>query len=180
MTLLPLPLVRQSYDYSCGAASLASVLYYWDVWDGREPELYLTLGTCNDGTPGHKIIQVAESYGLNVKYENNIGVDRLRVLAEEGNTVILNIQAWGDNYSHDMDWLEVWEDGHYVVLVGVLEDQVLMMDPSLAGRYGTLSIKEFEDRWHDWSDNGVDKEYHTAIIIKGSEPANSLVPAPIY
>lgn len=173
MTLLSLPLVRQSFDYSCGAASLASVLYYWGVWDGREPELYGSLGTNCEGTSGGRIMEVARGYGLSVSYESGMSVDRLIELAGLGKTVILNIQAWGENYIGD--WSDIWEEGHYVVLVGVCGQEIIMMDPSLAGRYGKMGIKEFENRWHDWSDDGAEKEYHTGIIIKG-EKAERLVP----
>ena len=75
MSGIYVPLVRQSYDYSCGAASLASCLYYWGVWSGREPELYPLLGTTCDGTKGESIIQVAQSFGLRVEYVFAGGVD---------------------------------------------------------------------------------------------------------
>lgn len=171
------PLVRQSFDYSCGAAALASILYYWGVWDGREPELYRDLGTCNDGTPGYKIMQVAESFGLSVASESNMTINRLRALVDEGCTVILNVQAWGV-YDEFTNWEEVWEDGHYVVLVGIEGEDAYLMDPAIAGRYGVINTAELLKRWHDWSDwessdGEYTKEYHTGIIIKGARPETS-------
>lgn len=171
MTVL-VPLVRQAYDYSCGAASLASCLYYWGVWSGREPELYHLLGTDEDGTSGSAIMETAKSFGLEVQYQNNLNINELNLMLLEGWTIILNIQAWG-NYDTSTDFSEVWEDGHYVVLVNLIEGQdggigyVEVMDPSVAGQYARLSEAVFEARWHDWSDDGESKEYHTAILIKG-------------
>lgn len=160
------PIVRQAFDYSCGAACLASCLYYWGVWDGREPELYQLLDTDIDGTSGHSIMEVAQSFGLEVVYRNNLGMGDLKAYLDMGYTAILNIQAWGQ-FDSTTDFGEVWEDGHYVVLVNLLNTEVLMMDPSVAGRYAIMSKTEFEARWHDWSDEGDSKEYHTAILLKG-------------
>jgi ABC-type bacteriocin/lantibiotic exporter with double-glycine peptidase domain len=170
MSGIYVPLVRQSYDYSCGAASLASCLYYWGVWSGREPELYPLLGTTCDGTKGESIIQVAQSFGLRVEYESHLNVGDLRMYLQAGWTAILNIQAWG-NYGPITNFGEVWEDGHYVVLVNVINSDVILMDPSIPGQYGRLSIEQLNARWHDWSDDGNEKEYHTAILIKGEIPA---------
>jgi len=162
------PLVRQAYDYSCGAAALASCLYYWGVWGGREPELYPLIGTTTDGTPGYGIISGAISFGLQAIYKNNLTLNDLNKYLAEGYTAILNIQAWGD-YGPGVDFEEVWEDGHYVVLVNLINDDVILMDPSIAGRYGRLSRSNLEARWHDWSDDGLTREYHTAILLRGEK-----------
>jgi len=169
------PLVRQAYDYSCGAASLASCLYYWGVWSGREPELYPLLGTNCDGTSGYSIIELAVSYGLEVLYRNNLKITDLKEYLDSGYTCILNIQAWG-NYGPDTDFSEVWEDGHYVVLVNLINGFVDLMDPSVAGRYARLSSSQFEARWHDWSDDGCSREYHTAILLRGEKVIDATQP----
>lgn len=165
------PLVRQAYEYSCGAAALASCLYYWGVWGGREPELYPLLNTDEEGTSGCDIINVAQSFGLEVVYRNKLTINDLKEYLQLGYTAILNIQAWGQ-YDDTTDFEEVWEDGHYVVLVNLINDDIIIMDPSIAGRYGRLSRDKFEARWHDWSDDGLTKEYHTAIFLRGQKVAD--------
>lgn len=162
------PLVRQAYDYSCGAAALASCLYYWGIWTGREPELYPLLGTNEDGTSGCDIIRVANGFGLSVVYKNDLSLLELNQYLDLGYTCILNIQAWGD-YGPDTDFDDVWEDGHYVVLTNLINDEVELMDPSVPGQYLRLSRGEFLARWHDWSDDGSAKEYHTAIMLLGQK-----------
>ena len=169
------PLVRQAYEYSCGAAALASCLYYWGVWGGREPELYTALGTTEEGTSGYGIMEVAIGYGLDVIYRNGLTLNELEEYWADGYTAILNIQAWGD-YGPGVDFEEVWEDGHYVVLANLINGSVVMMDPSVAGQYARLSRIEFEARWHDWSDDGSTKEYHTAILLKGKNKAELSIP----
>lgn len=157
------PMVRQAYEYSCGAASLASCLYYWKVWDGREPQLYPMLETDEEGTSGSMIVSVAESYGLRAYSRSDMNMDDLRGYLSEGYTVILSIQAWGD-YTSSTDMNDIWEDGHYVVLVGIVGDRVTMMDPGVAGEYRTMSIVELLACWHDYSDDG-EHDYHAGIVI---------------
>jgi predicted double-glycine peptidase len=165
MAFIYVPLVRQAYEYSCGAASLASCLYYWKVWDGREPQLYPALETDDEGTSGVNIVKVAQSYGLMAFSRSEMNVDDLRGYLKEGCTVILSIQAWGD-YTSATDMMKVWEDGHYVVLVGISGDQVTMMDPGVAGQYRKISILELNQCWHDYSDEG-EYDYYGGIVIKG-------------
>src|SRR5574338_447771 len=172
------PLVRQAYEYSCGAASLASCLYYWGVWDGREPELYSVLGTTDEGTSGESIVQVAESFGLAAISESNLTMDDLRGWLKCGYTIILSIQSWGNNYTDDMDWDLVWEDGHYVVLVGIEGQDVWLMDPSVAGSYRRMTIVELMKCWHDYTDSG-EHDYHGAIVINSERPAGGIRPVSI-
>lgn len=169
------PLVRQAFDYSCGAASLASCLYYWGVWTGRETELYPVLGTTCEGTCGAGIMKAALNYGLQVGYRNKLTVDDLKAILAEGHTAILNIQAWG-TYDQNTNFGEVWDDGHYVVLADITNSDIIMMDPSIPGQYGILSIEEFDARWHDYSDSGEECEYHTAILLKGDKVADLTQP----
>lgn len=171
------PIVRQAYDYSCGAASLASCLYYWGVWEGREPELYEPLGTDDEGTSGEGIIEVAEKYGLLAQTKSNLNTDDLRGYLKEGYTVILSVQSWG-NYTEDTDWEKVWDDGHYVVLVGIEGQDVYLMDPSVAGSYRRMTIRELLNCWHDYSDEG-EYDYYGAIILRGDKPAHALRPISI-
>lgn len=169
------PLVRQAFDYSCGAAALASCLYYWGVFTGRETELYGVLGTTCEGTTSGGIMMVASSYGLEVKYRTRLSIEELSDYLDQGYTCILNIQAWGD-YDASTDFTQVWDDGHYVVLANVTDSDVEIMDPSIPGQYGILSIESFTSRWHDFSDAGDELEYHTAILLKGDRVADLSLP----
>lgn len=171
------PLVRQAYDYSCGAASLASCLYYWGVWDGREPELYDLLDTTCEGTSGIGIVQGARHYGLEVTSKSGLNTDDLRGYLARGYTVILSIQAWG-TYTPDTNWDEVWDDGHYVVLVDIVGQDVILMDPAVAGTYHKMTIRQLLDCWHDYSDEG-ERDYYGAIIIRGERPSPAIRPITI-
>src|SRR3954463_15019016 len=87
---LPVPLVRQATSYSCGAASVLSVLFYWKAYDGNETELYPQLNTTEqDGTDPLNMTKVLhETYGLESKFLENLSVDDLRKYFAQGYTVI--------------------------------------------------------------------------------------------
>ena len=160
------PIVSQSFDYSCGSASLASCLVYWEVWFGVEADLHPSLGTCSTGTSGAAIMRVARDLGLQVQYKTNLTMQDLDTMLAEGWTLILSIQAWGD-YPFGTDFGSIWDDGHYVVLVNLINNHIQLMDPVLDGEYALMFGDDFEARWHDWSDDGSCREYHTAILLRG-------------
>lgn len=171
---LKVPIIPQATDYSCGAAALLSVLYYWQAYDGTESSLYPLLNTTpEDGTEPNKIAEVAASLGLQASYKENMTLGELRRGLDEGKTLILDIQAWRDVTKYGgSPWRDNWEDGHYVVLVALDDVNAYFMDPSAGIGYGFIPLPELLDRWHDYEDrNGrVWKYFNLAVIISGDEP----------
>ncbi len=176
---LPVPLVRQATSYSCGAASLLAVLYYWQAFDGQESELYGPLHTTEaDGTEPYNIEKVArDKYALDARYRTDVTVDDLHAALAAGQTVILDLQAWQDRRK---PWATDWDDGHYVVLVGFDDTNLFAMDPSAGAAYAYLPVDEFVTRWHDVeTKNNTDRKLqHMAIFIGGTNHLPSY-PAPL-
>ncbi len=169
--LLPVPIVRQAATYSCGAAALLAVLYYWQVYDGTETGLYERLETTEkDGTEPAKLAEAAKGFGLSAELREGMAFKDLRSALDAGKTVILDFQAWRDAKS-TVSWTQDWEDGHYAVLVGMDEDKLHFMDPSTPASYTWILKTEFLDRWHDYEDrHGVRKVYrHAGVVIGGKQ-----------
>lgn len=178
---LAVPLFRQSTGYACGAASLQAVLAYWRVYDGRETALYPILGTTEaHGTPPEGLVAGARHFGLEARLREGCELADLRAALAAGETVILNLQAWREAPSRGLAWKDVWEEGHYVVLVGLDDAHLYAMDPSVTGGYAYLPLPEFLDRWHDYTTaGGARREYrHLAVFIKGRKP-RAATPAPL-
>ena len=76
-------------------------------------------------------------------------------------------QAWQDDPSKP--YPEEWDAGRYMVVIGLSQDQVYFMDPSVLGGFGYIPAMEFLGRWHDISAKG-EKLHHTALYFQG-EPA---------
>lgn len=168
---MPVPMVRQSTTYSCGAAALQGVLAYWKVFDGRESSLYGPLETNEEhGTEPPKIIEVARSYGLEAELREGLNLEDLEKALAENWTVILNLQAWRDG-TPTTPWKDTWEDGHYVVLIAMDDHYLYVMDPSCLGSYAYLPRIEFVDRWHDYENrHGPRREYHhLGMFFRGKQ-----------
>jgi predicted double-glycine peptidase len=178
------PKVIQSTGYSCGASSLQAVLMYWGVCT-EERELLEPLETSQDmGTAPEKIVDVAISYGLEASLLEQITTDDLKRSIENRIPVIIIAQAW-NGYEKDGIWVtirperweEVWNDGHYMVVIGVDSRNVYFEDPALLGTRGAIPIEEFLSRWHfsregDNPDEQTRIYIHPAIIIAGNRPAS--------
>ena len=69
-------------------------------------------------------------------------------------------------------WRTDWEDGHYVVVVGLSRDRVYVMDPSVRTGYGYLTRDQFLQRWHDYDLNRGKRVTfeRLGIVIRGSTP----------
>lgn len=154
MSQLMIPNRLQEQEYSCGAACLAAVLTYWGVWAGIESELYGVLGTTCEGTSGTSLVTVVKSYGLMVESRSNLTMGELRDYLYRGKTVILSIQS-GE--------MTGWDEGHYVVLAGMEDNTITLMDPEYHA-YRLLTMEQLITCWHDYTDTG-DKDWYAGIII---------------
>ncbi|WP_230742324.1 cysteine peptidase family C39 domain-containing protein [Methanooceanicella nereidis] len=171
LSLLPLPQVCQSTSHSCGASSLQSVLNYWGI-SKREDELMKLCNTSTDGTFPYDIVEVAQKLGLNAELRQNLTVKDLEMSVSKGIPVIVLVQAYKDDKG--LSWADDWDDGHYMVIIGVDQRNVYLEDPELLGSRGFIPRDEFEGRWHsrERSHDGKLKEkfIRTGIFIRGKKP----------
>lgn len=199
--LLEVPLYRQSHNFTCGVACVASVLRYAGYdFDTREDRLLWELAaTPENGTNYLKIAEYLNSVRMEGSPDTPVLsteivctayasdeqdrtlVDRLlsqfRAALDDDTPVICVIQAWKD----DGDYTAGTEDdGHYVVLIGYKKDTqrdtyiYYFMDPSTSGSYTYLTQEEFILRWHD---NLEGKPTRIAIAVSY---LNSEQSAPIH
>jgi predicted double-glycine peptidase len=178
-TLLPdVPDVRQSTNYSCGASALQAVLAHWGIAEREDRLMKRLRSTPEQGTSPDAIVRVAREFGLEAALREGLGLDDLASALKTGMTVIVDLQAWRE--SEDKPWAETWEDGHYMVLLGMDGQNLYFEDPSLLGSRGFIPRPEFLDRWHDYEGDppldAKDRTYvHAAIFLQGRRPA-SLAP----
>lgn len=179
---LPLPLVRQQTGYSCGPAAMLSILKYWQGFEGNERDLYDIFKTSEEeGTHPLNLVAGARQFGLFAQFLEGMTLDQVRAYLKDGYTVILDIQAWTEEGTNpdNVDWENRWDDGHYVVLVGMDRKYSYFMDPSMdGGKYGYIPNEELLRRWHDWEEEDGKRHdyYHEGIIFKGNKPFLTEVP----
>jgi predicted double-glycine peptidase len=181
---LAVPLVRQSTSYSCGAAAVLSVLAYWNKYDGDESSLFAPLGTSSEnGTDPLSMAVLMRQYELEVDYLVNQTWSDLENAFLRGDTVIVDYQAWHeDDGSKLWDYTNLWEDGHYSVVVAINKNKIFLMDPSVLGGYGYLDREDFLKRWHDYEiRQGQRVEIQQlALYIRGKRGASSFPQSLIY
>lgn len=169
---LRVPAVTQQTSYSCGAASLFALLKYWKRYEGTEKDLYSLLKTHPEaGTAPENLVRGARKLGLEAAAAEHQSIDDLAEALGRGVTPILDIQAWKDD--PDLEWEEAWEEGHYVVAIGIDDYFVYAMDPVLEGTYGYIPLEELPDRWHDYEGSSVEtgRKYEAlAIYVEGRSP----------
>jgi hypothetical protein len=166
---LGVPLVRQETNFSCGPAALLAILRYWGVDDGiGEEDLYADLGTtAADGTELGNLADGAEERGLDTAVSASAcSLEDLESALLAGGTAILNIQAHGSGDYAGRD------DGHYVVLIGMDDENVYVMDPSQG--YGYLSREALLDRWKDVAGDGEVPVDCGSVVIFGDAALGSV------
>lgn len=170
---LPVPLGMQENDFSCGPAALRAVLRYLGAWSGSESKLYKILDTSSEhGTLPESLVAGARHFGLQASVEQSMSIERLRALFALQKIIILELQAWRDAERQTVAWRDNWDDGHYVVLIGIDDDFAYFMDPSTGSAYTYLPLSELMERWHDVNEVRKDphewRDIQLGVIISGA------------
>ena len=141
---LDVPPLQQETDFSCGAAALLAVMrYFGQGSELQEADLFDQLQTTpKNGTAPDNIVRVANKLGLHANWRTGIDVHDLQDALESNVPIILDIQATDEVPSEQLT------DGHYIVLVGIDDEYIRYMDPSL-GDYDSMTLDDFELRWVD-------------------------------
>ncbi len=170
----PVPIISQATSHSCGAAALMAALLYFGVFDGPESELHGPLAvTPEQGTHPDNIVAVARARGLTAELRTGLTLAAIERALAQGAVVILAVQAWLEESDRDAGgWEAQWEDGHYVVAVGLDDRNLYVMDPSVRGSYGFIPRAELLRRWHDFEIVGGRRvEYDRLGIVLRGKPA---------
>jgi predicted double-glycine peptidase len=176
--LLPVPIISQATPWTCGPASLMAALVYFGLYDDTESRLATELGaTPEQGIDPGSIAALARRLGLHAEVRTGLTLDDLAAELARGSVVILAVQAWA---ARPVDPATDWEDGHYVVLVGIDEARVYAMDPSVRTGYAFLERDALLARWHDYDVRGGRREayQHLGVVLRGRAALRSYPGAP--
>jgi predicted double-glycine peptidase len=166
--MIPLRVVRQSYDFDCGAAALQVVMEYYGV-EMRGDRIRHEIKTDNDGTSYVDMAALAEKKGFNIFASEGVTLERLKQFIEDGYPVIVLVQAWAEKHMTLAEWRKDYEDGHYVVVIGYQDSIIIFEDPSSC-RNTWLTEREFLARWHDYDYKIGKKLEHFAMVLMGKQP----------
>jgi predicted double-glycine peptidase len=161
---------RQITDYSCGASALRAVLSYWGN-DVDEAELMALLHTNSEvGTEPEDIAKGARSLGFDAEVIDNLTLDQLERFTAEGYPVIALAQVWLSERDAHRSLEDIWDNGHYVVVLGVDQDYVYFQDPFIQMSKAFVPRKTFADHWHQVMGGDLERKpklIHVGIIVRG-------------
>jgi predicted double-glycine peptidase len=141
---------RQTTNYTCGPACLHSVLKFRGRESPGEMRLARRLGTnSRAGTSPQQLVIGAKSFGLEANVYNDLKFADLKKHFDSRASIIIDLQMYGE--------------GHWVVLVGMNKKNVFLMDPWQKNTYVRMRRSDFIHNWHDWYEGKLN--YHTAVII---------------
>ena len=178
--LLDVPDVRQPSDYSSGPTSLQAVLSYYGMDINVDELINMTNSTPENGTNPENLAEAARKMGFNAEIKQNMTMKDLQGYLNQGTPVIVDVQAWKNNTTNVQSWTDEVEYGHYMVVIGIDNENVYLEDPAVLGSKGYISNLEFVERWHDLYQNSSTGENitttHLGIIITGKEsPVRPLI-----
>lgn len=186
--IIPVPLIRQKTDFSCGDVSVLAILRYWNHQKYKQvPEkaLYKPLETTSrSGTEPTAMAEfLNREPGLRAELRMRTPtLQDLERAVDRGEPAIVNIQAWQDvkRFRDLKPWATDWDDGHYVVLVGYDRNAFYFMDPSTTGHYTYIPRSELLSRWHDVLGPRSLKVQRIVVFVRSAltpyRPVNPLPP----
>jgi predicted double-glycine peptidase len=148
-----------------------AALIYFGVFDDPESRLDTELGaTPEDGVAPERLVAEARRYGLDAAVKTELSLSDLANELARGSLVIVALQAWPSDPNANPE--TGWEDGHYVVVVGLDAQRVYAMDPSVRTGYAYLTRDAFVRRWHDYDvvDGRRQAYERLGIVLRGQRP----------
>ncbi len=163
------PLAAQSTNYSCGPAAMQSVFAYYGKLYTEEALIKAMASNPKEGTDHHKMAAFSNQIGIKAEVKHNVPLTEIALALAKAQTVVIECQAHDDKGSKD--YAAIWDAGHYMVVIGLDEQNIYFMDPSLGGARGYIALTDFMIRWHDLGAKN-EKLHQTAIFFDGKiDPA---------
>ena len=92
---------------------------------------------------------------------------QLEQAVDAGQPPLVDLQCWRDTQA---PWSEVWDAGHYAILVGYDSEHLFFMDPSVLteGPYAFMPRGELNERWHDTTGSDDTRVERMVVFVRGA------------
>jgi len=164
-----IPNIIQMDGVSCGPAVVQGVLAYYGHYV-YQSTLREQLKTDDEGTTPEAIVATLDHYGLEAEKHSDVSLEALFELVDRKYAIIACYQAWG--YPDKGDYVDLWEDGHYGIVIGYNKKLIFIEDPSIYDAVGYMTHEDFLERWHDVDGEG--EQYKNTIIVARGQKAPSV------
>ena len=157
MTVIDVPKILQSTDYSCGPACVTIVLKFFG-YKAKEKVMIKRLGADPDcGVEPEVLVKYFRDRRFRIKQKHNMTIEDLEKAIDRGNLVIIAYQ----DHAHkptETNYSLSWDNGHYSVVIGYDKDKIYISDPSSVKKKKGLKKEDLYGRWRDIGMDG--KFYH--------------------
>jgi uncharacterized protein YvpB len=120
------------------------------------------------------MIAVSEKKGFQVVAKCGFSLQEIKQFVDAKHPVIVLVQAWAERDMTLDDWRQDNDDGHYVIVIGYHDYDIVFEDPA-SFRRTWMTEEEFIVRWHDIDPGTKEKLDHFAMVLLGKEPAPKAV-----
>ena len=160
---------RQGTPFTCGPDCVQKVMEYYGE-DFREMDLAKVLKADPErGTYVRNIVDFFRRHGLKAVVKQKMTVFDLMRKIDRKIPVIIMLQAWGSKESFENGYRNIWDSGHFVVVIGYTADNILIADPALFNT-GYIPKSELRSRWHDTDGEENVRTYQLGIAVYGKKP----------
>jgi predicted double-glycine peptidase len=170
---------RQVTEYSCGACALQAVMSYWGK-NVDERDLMKVLQTMSEeGTYPENIVRGAQAFGFEAEARDHLSLEEVEQATAGGAPMIALVQAWRSEKGAPDLAAEEWDNGHYIVVLGIDKDYVYFEDPYARMSKAFMPRDTFVDHWHQKMGGGLTKNpklMRLGIFVRGK---NAVAPRPI-
>jgi predicted double-glycine peptidase len=129
---------QQQTQWTCSAACLKAVMNHYDI-PIEELEAVQAIGTREGrGAEVDEIAAGARKLGLEAFDYSFDSLEQAKMILDLDIPIICDVQSF--NFPGK---------GHYVVLVGILGNEALLMDPNTPGNQRVLTLEQLEECWWD-------------------------------
>lgn len=157
MTLLNVPSLIQTTNYSCGPACIA-IIYKYYGYKANEKSMIKRLGADpEEGVAPEVLVSFLRNRRFRIKQKHDMTMEELERFIDRGNPVIVAYQDWSYKPS-ETNYHKTWDNGHYAVVMGYDSKRIYLSDPSSTKDKKGLLKEDFLGRWRDISSDG--KIYH--------------------
>jgi len=146
---LQVPYEQQTLDYMCGPHALRMILTYFDRTTSVEKLAVLAGTTPQQGTSRRGMVQALRAFDLDVQARHGASIQDLHTLIAQGIPPIILYRDHTEEF------------GHYGVVVGITNSEVIFHDPWHGPNQRAL-YDEFLRRWY-----GRHKTQFTRWLVVG-------------
>src|SRR6516164_10023078 len=165
---------RQVTEYSCGACALQAVMSYWGK-NVDETELMKVLRTTSEeGTYTENIVRGAQALGFEAEARDHLSLDEVVQFTAGGDPMLALVQAWRSEKAASASAAEEWDNGHYIVVLGLDKDYVYFEDTYARMSKAFMPRDIFLDHWHQVMGGDLKKNpklMQLGIFVRGKDAA---------